>query len=82
MLRSGFWTSKTKRRADAAAFVRGCGAVYRGAHERMAESDPGADLDQVRAGERLKRSVGEPEASRGAPSERGIAGRVGRRHEQ
>ncbi len=71
-----------QRRADAAAFVRGCGAVDRGAHQRMAEPDPSADLDQLGARERLKRRVGEPEASRGAPGERGIAGRVGRRHEQ
>ena len=69
-------------RADAAAFVRSCGAVDGGAHQRMAEPDAGADLDQVGAGERLERRVGEPEASRGAPGERGIAGRVDRGHEQ
>jgi hypothetical protein len=34
----------------------------------MAEPDLSADLDQVGAGERLKRRVGEPEASRGASS--------------
>jgi hypothetical protein len=48
----------------------------------MAEPNPSADLDQVDAGQPLKRRLGEPEASGGAPHERGIAGRVSRRHEQ
>ena len=71
-----------ERSVDLAPLVRSCCPVHSRAHEWMTEHDSGVEGDQaVRLGG-VRGRLRDSEALGGAPLERGVAGRIGRRHEQ